>query len=80
MSVPPEHLIAKKKNGKYLNVPKKYKPCEALNCETYILCPFVRCQKCRTDMGDSKVIEWSGCDCNGKYNSETFKCATCVVK
>lgn len=82
MSIPPDHLIAKKKGNKYLNVPHKYKPCEALGCNVYIMCPFVRCNKCRTDMASDlgDVTEWSGCDCNGKYNTETYKCAVCVVK
>ncbi len=86
MNKPPANLLAPaQRNGKlgYLNIPGKYKPCEDINCDKYIMCPFVRCQKCRTDMAYDVtpiVPEWTGCDCNGKYNTDTFKCGVCVVK
>ena len=85
--IPPDNLIA----GFYMQdgmkkqkiMTGKYRLCEKTGCETYITCPYSTCiehwkpMRKRDECTDFK--EWKGCDCNGKYNTDTFKCAVCKV-
>jgi len=61
----PENLIAPfyMKGGLRIqtNIVGLYRLCEESGCGKYIACPFVRCQKHRTDFAieESVVPEWS---------------------
>lgn len=65
---PPMNLQAEKyeKGGVMIqkNIPGKYRLCAEPLCETWIGCPFVKCQKHRTDFAikDTTVPEFG----NGK--------------
>jgi|APSaa5957512535_1039671.scaffolds.fasta_scaffold233377_2 hypothetical protein len=60
------------------NIPNKYRKCDNATCDTYVMCPWSFCKKHHNNIN---IVEWSdGCNCNGKYNSETFKCAVCKVE
>jgi hypothetical protein len=65
LTKPPEELIAPKyfKDGimTSTNVTGKYRPCEEANCETYINCPYMRCNEHWYGMIDKSLTnmkEW----------------------
>lgn len=51
---PPEHMITPKGT----NITGKFRNCADVNCDKYIMCPFVKCQEHRTDFAkeESKVV------------------------
>lgn len=76
----PSNLITPKGT----NVPGKYRLCEGSGCTTYIACPYAQCFEHWKPMIDQKTVkgykEWKECNCDGKYNTDTFKCAVCKVE
>jgi hypothetical protein len=55
---PPENLIVERP----LNIIGKYRICDTHDCTKYIQCPYVKCNKHRTDMATKERNNCNGMD------------------